>query len=561
VKKTRHLKQFTSTLKWAVIILFAITLTNCANEKAPEGGKKDATPPKAKKIVPVNKTLHFSADKIEITFDEFIKATGFSQTLISPPLEKRPDFKISGKTLIIKFKSPLRDSTTYTINFAEDIKDVNEGNVLNNFTYVFSTGSFIDSQKVSGKVTMAKDNTTADGVIVALYPKDSINGIKKTKPYYFAKTDKNGSFQINNIKAAAYRVFALKDQNYDYLYNQPNEMIGFLDSAISLTDTSAPKIEIKLFQEAYGKLAYLGERTTRPGFVQFYYSQPLKSFKLTSNIASDNDFYYLNKTKDTVFYCYSKYYEKKAKVFLMANDTLLDTAKIELQSFDKDSLFKNPKYVLMLENQSYTNKGATPNKDILNTLELFKPLKLFFTRPIIRINEAKAFHLYEDSVKKDLPVKFTLEEKTKQSVEFDFAKNESTTYTLEIPDSSFLDIFGTWNAKIKYWFRTTTKDNYGNLNVIIKSQYPEKSYVVKILDATSDVLISEIRIRNEAEKKVTIENVPAGTYKVVVIDDVNGNGLWDTGNFKNKIQPERIINYPSTYTLKGGWDLDIEVKF
>ena len=84
--------------------------------------------------------------------------------------------------------------------------------------------------------------------------------------------------------------------------------------------------------------------------------------------------------------------------------------------------------------------------------------------------------------------------------------------------------------------------------------------VVKILDAGSDALITEIHITNEPEKKVLIENVAAGTYKVIVIDDANGNGVWDTGNFKNKIQPEKIITYPSTYTLKGGWDLDVEVK-
>src|SRR5580704_6183819 len=140
-------------------LVVAILFAACANEKAPEGGKKDTTPPKLKKLNPPNKTLHFASDRIEITFDEYIKPTGFAQTLISPPMDKRPDFKINGKTLVIKFKSKLRDSTTYTINFAEDIKDVNEGNILNNFTYVFSTGDFIDSQKISGTIKMAKDNS------------------------------------------------------------------------------------------------------------------------------------------------------------------------------------------------------------------------------------------------------------------------------------------------------------------------------------------------------------------------------------------------------------------
>ena len=166
--------RFKTFIHWGAITAFALLFfTYCANIKPPEGGKKDTIPPKPKKISPPNKSLHFTADKIEITFDEFIKSTGFAQTLISPPMEKRPIFKVQGKTLIIELKSKLRDSTTYTINFAEDIKDVNEGNTLNNFTYVFSTGEFIDSQKVSGTVKMAKDNSFADGVIVSLYPRDS----------------------------------------------------------------------------------------------------------------------------------------------------------------------------------------------------------------------------------------------------------------------------------------------------------------------------------------------------------------------------------------------------
>ena len=244
----------------------------------------------------------------------------------------------------------------------------------------------------------------------------------------------------------------------------------------------------------------------------------------------------------------------------MANDTLNDTARIELQSFAKDSIFTNAKFKLLPENQLVTNKTGASSKEIQNTQDLYKALKISFPRPITKINQAKAFRIYEDSVKKDLSSEFNIDEKTKQFIEFKFAKKENTDYTLEVPDSAFQDIFGIWNTKFKYKFKTTSKDNYGNLNVILKSQYPEKSYVVKILDASNDALIKEIRFDHEAEKKVTIENVPIGTYKVTAIDDANGNGEWDTGNFKTKTQPERIITFKDTYTLKGGWDLDMEIK-
>ena len=549
-----------ATLNWVMVLLFAITFSNCANEKNPEGGKKDTTPPKVKKMSPPNKSLHFTATKIDITFDEFIKATGFAQTLISPPLDKKPDYKVSGKTLTIKFKSHLRDSTTYTINFAEDIKDLNEGNILNNITYVFSTGAFIDSQKVSGKIILAKDNTPADGVIASLYPVDSINAIRKSKPYYFAKTDKTGNFKINNIKAGQYRIFGLKDQNYDYLYNQPNELIAFSDTILDLRDTLPKTVELRLFEERHGKLSFMGEKAMKPGFVQLYFSQPLKSLTLESNISTDKDFYYFNATKATINYWYSAYSEKRAKLFLVANDTLKDSVRITLQNITADSIIRNRKYALTPDFQLNKGASAASSKEIINTQELFKPLKISFTYPITGINSAKAFHLFEDSVKKDLPVKFSIDSPGKQALVFDFPKTENTNYTLDVPDSAFQDLFGTWNTAFKYKFKTTSKDNYGNLNVILKSPHPEKNYIVKILDASTDALIAEIHIGNETEKKLLIENVPAGTYKIIAIDEANNNGVWDTGNFKEKIQPERIITFKDTYNLKGGWDLDIEVR-
>ncbi len=336
-------------------------------------------------------------------------------------------------------------------------------------------------------------------------------------------------------------------------------MIAFSDTILDLSDTIPQKVELHLFEERRGKLSYMGEKVMKPGFIQFYFSQPIKTLRIESNISTDKDFYYFNATKDTVNYWYSAYSEKKARMFLVANDTLKDSVRITLQNITVDSIVRNRRLALTPDFQLVKSITSAPNKENINTQELFKPLKISFTYPITRINASKAFHLYADSVKKDLPVKFSIDSPGKQVLIFDFPKTESTNYTLEIPDSAFQDLFGTWNTAFKYKFKTTSKDNYGNLNVILKSAHPEKNFVVKIIDVSSDVVIAEIHISNEAEKKLLVENVPAGTYKVIAIDDANNNGVWDTGNFKEKIQPERIITFKDTYTLKGGWDLDIEV--
>ncbi len=547
-------------LNWVLLLFVIFIQFGCANESVPQGGAQDKEPPKVKKITPPNKSLHFSSDKIEIKFNEFLKASGFSQTLISPPMDKRPDFHIEGRTLTIKFKSQLRPSTTYTINFGDDIQDLNEGNKVANFTYVFSTGDYIDSQKVSGTVLLAKDNSASDGMVVSLYPKDSVDGILKSRPYYFAKTDKGGHFEIDNIRADKYLIYALKDQNYNYLFDQPNELIAFSDSIVNLTDTLPKQITLYAFEDDRRKLALNETRSLAPGLIRFVYSKPLKSFKLDAALSSEVDFAYLNTTKDTVTYWYSKYYTKYDTLYLTANSHKLDTVRMELHFIEKDSLEHSSRYFLDIVNQPVKSKLDTSSKTNLNLQELNKPLKINFSRPVIKINETKQLQILEDSTNIMVIPKFILDEKTKQFISVEFDKKENTHYTLEMPDSMFQGFFGTWNKKTTYRFTTNAKSNYGNLRITLKTEHPENYYIIRLLNATNDV-VKEFLFSGNGERKVSAENILAGNYKFVVIDDTNKNGEWDSGEFKNKIRPEKIFPYKDTYQLKGGWDLDVEVKF
>ena len=552
--------KYQSTLRWAILLAATVIQFGCAQESVPQGGAQDKEAPKIKKITPADKSLHFNSDKIVIKFNEFIKATGFAQTLISPPLAKRPDFHAEGKTLTIKLKTPLRDSTTYTINFGDDIQDLNEGNKASNLTYVFSTGDYIDSQKVSGMVYLAKDNTPADGMVVSLYPKDSVDGILKSKPYYFTKTDKSGHFQINNIKADRYLIYALKDQNYNYLFDQPNELIAFSDSIVNLTDTVPKNITLYAFEDDRRKLALNETKSLAPGLLQFVYSKPIKSFKLDAALYSEGDFAYLNTTKDTVTYWYSKYYTKYDTLYLNANDRKFDTVRMELHFIEPDSLARSNRYSLDIINQPVKSKLDTLTKRNFNQQELNKSLKINFSRPVIKINETKQLNISEDSTSNIVTPKFVLDEKTRQSISVGFDKKENTHYTLEIPDSMFQGFFGTWNKKTYYRFTTNAKSNYGNLHITLKTEHPENYYVIRLLNSANET-VKEFYLSGNGDKKVSADNILAGSYKFVVVEDSNKNGEWDSGEFKNKIQPEKTYTYKDIYQLKGGWDLDVEVKF
>ena len=534
--------------------------THCAQESVPQGGAKDEKGPELKQASPPNKSLHFSGTKIRIQFNEFLKETGFAQTLISPPLDKRPDYHIEGRTLTITLKSKLRDSTTYTINFADDIKDLNEGNTASNFTYVFSTGSYIDSQKIGGSVTMAKENMPADGIVVGIYPADSVDGILKSKPFYFAKTDKAGQFKIENMRAGKYWVYGLKDQNYNYIYDQPNELIAFSDTAVWLTDSTAPNVKLFLFEENKRGLRLEEVRTMQPGLLQIAYNKPVETFKLDWKGHSTDDFAWIYSTNDTIKYWYSKYYAQKDTFYLTANDTLKDTVRMELKFIPKDSVFYKKQYDLSIVNQLVKTKKDSLHNESSGLQELYKPLKIVFSRPIIEINKSKAAQIFEDSSTKPITPDFKPDEKSKEFALLEFEKKESSAYTLEIPDSMLRDVFGTWNKKLTYRFTTNGKSSYGNLRITLKTEHPEKYYIIKLMNASGEI-VQEFFLSGNDEKKVTVENILAGSYRFLVIEDTNKNGKWDTGDLKRKRQPEKTYTYKATYTLKGGWDLDVEVKF
>jgi hypothetical protein len=182
---------------------------------------------------PPNYSTHFSAAQVIIRFNEyFILKEIQKQLVVSPPMAKKPEFKVKGRELEINFKDSLLPDRTYAINFGEAIADLNESNPIKNFQYVFSTGSTIDSLEVSGKVVLALDGKPAEDVTVMLYSGTSDTLPLTSMPLYIARTTKDGKFTIRNVAGGAYKIFALKDGNTNYRFDQPTEAVAFQDSLI-----------------------------------------------------------------------------------------------------------------------------------------------------------------------------------------------------------------------------------------------------------------------------------------------------------------------------------------
>jgi uncharacterized protein (DUF2141 family) len=227
----------------------AVFFNNCGQPMPPTGGSRDTIPPVLVRSVPVDSGLNVKTKKITLEFNEYVQLQNTQQQLVISPVPKQmPLVEFKLKTVTIKLKDSLEPNTTYTINFGESLQDVDEGNPMKNFTFIFSTGNVVDSGRLSGRVLLAENGKADSTLIVILYRDLSDSAVRKNKPRYFARLNKEGFFSFRYLADGKYNVFALLDADGGMRYDQPGEMIGFFDQPIDISTSTEP-IKIYAFAE------------------------------------------------------------------------------------------------------------------------------------------------------------------------------------------------------------------------------------------------------------------------------------------------------------------------
>lgn len=246
-----HLRMKRSILP-AFLILFLLPalqlLQSCANIIPPGGGPKDSLPPVMVLANPKDSTLHFKGNRITIQFDEYVTIDNPQENLIVSPYPKNQP-QVDGKlrTITVKLKDSLEANTTYAINFGHSIKDVNEGNIARQLTYVFSTGDYIDSNYLEGSVQLAENGKLDSTLIVVLHRNLNDSAIYKLRPRYYAKLDGKGHFRFNNLPAAQFSIYAMPN-DYNKRYDDSTRLFAFSDSTISVGTHTTP-VQLYAFQE------------------------------------------------------------------------------------------------------------------------------------------------------------------------------------------------------------------------------------------------------------------------------------------------------------------------
>lgn len=589
----------TNILTTALLLLFIAICFSCANIVAPTGGPEDHTPPKVLKCIPANRASNFKAKKIEIVFDEFISFSDFaSEVIISPFFNEKPDFRLKGKKLIIEFNEKLKDNATYTMFFGTSIKDYNESNILENYEYVFSTGTYVDSLSVRGYVFDAFTHEPQKEIFVSLYDNDYDSVIYKEKPLYITKTNSSGYYMLNNLKPGKYRIYGLKDVNSNYLFDMPNETIAFCDTLVvphyfalpkldsAKTDTSqikkskTPEIKndsakkdslksvasvyqlqnLYMFEEADTNQKLIKSNADRPGMLKFIFRYPVKDFELSSldKILPDNwiikEF---NKNHDTINCWFNNFYTDSLFVVVKDGNKIIDTCRFNPKKVDTLFTSKGKNSKSPAQNHLYISNSAARGKADYNI-----PLSLSFSHPISSFDKEK-FILKEyadkDTIGKIVRPVFAFTDSTAMTrmlVNFKF--KEKTLYNLLILPGAFTDIFKLKNDSVKQKYATTELADYGVLLVNIKYEDTLYPFILQLLDEKNNIIEERYLLKPQKQK---YDFMKPGKYKVRAFQDKNHNKKWDTGNYLNKKQPEKVFFYSGEINVKENWDTEIEWSF
>src|SRR5690606_4927938 len=431
------------------ITLISLTFFHCANMQRPTGGPKDSLPPVLLAEFPENLTRNFTAEEIVLTFDEFIKLNNqFKEFSITPDVEKQPDYKVRKKRLHIKLPDSLEENTTYTINFGNGLVDYNEGNPIVNYTYVFATGPELDSLMISGSVTNAYtgvfDEKEDKEVKVLLIPtrQDTIFG--KRKANIFTTVDTSGNFQFRNLREDTYRIYALKEQNNDRVYNNPDELLGFLADSIIL-DKNISNIHIEYSKGKPQEHRTIEKKIEKDATILLTFNQPVDTphLHIIDPVELDaNKIVRFTRNNDSAFVFVEKMEFDSIKFQLVNNENVLDTILIRRG--------KNEKY----------DTEVIPLFNINNKVDKVKHITLTAKKPIASIDKNKV-QILEDSVSRR---NFQLQQDTIDEnlyhIRYNWKANKN--YELIIEENAILTPFNASNKETKRTFTLDESDNYGD---------------------------------------------------------------------------------------------------
>lgn len=508
-----------------LLVVICLAFVSCANQVAPTGGDKDVTPPKLTRVTPENGTTNFQYKAITFEFDEFVDIRLPAPTFsITPDWPEEPSVSVKKRVVTISVPDSLLDNTTYTINFGRSLKDINEGNVLEDLTYAFSTGPTIDSLQLTGKLILANTGEPASSLMIGLFVQQRDSILLYTKPLYSTKSNQEGAFAFQYLPQKPFYLLAWDDVNNDRKISY-GELFGFIDTMV------VPTAEPSDISMLIGTV-WQGKR--KPELYTIHNRRFLLTpFNDNWTVAFDSS---TGITAD----------QRTDSMLLHLPYNLKDTISIAVQTTDTVR-----HYVL----RPRFGKDVTDKFDFpVPTLQLAdgKPKVLFsFNSPIVtRTIEDTMVKVYTDT---SLNGTFVAEA---HSLQFTPSKEVwGDTITFLFREGSITNALGQSSSPDTSRIILPAQDGLGSATIVIDSVYQRSPHIISLIDNKDQRVL-----HCTSCPEIVASTLMPGNYHIEIIADRNNNGKWDGGDFYAGLQPETRTLRRDVVQIKANWDISISLK-
>lgn len=531
----------------------AFVLYSCAKVMMPTGGPKDETPPVLLSTLPNHKTLNFSEDGFLLTFNEFIEIKSPQENVVvSPPLAKNPTYLDRGKSVFVRFNSKLDSNTTYVFNFGDAIVDFTEGNPTPNLKYVFSTGNYLDSLVLHGRVLDAWTGEPIANATAMLFPDFIDSAAVEYRPFYVTKSNSRGEYKFSFLRPDFYQIAIVKDENRNLKYDRFEERVAFLSDYIELNQKSdtllpvaymfrekKPEQEIKSIKASSRKrLEVVTSRSAYQG-----------AFTLIEPINEALSIEFLLPRRDSLVVWLPNFAEdfdeELTLVFTDTTHQFIDTLKVDIPS---------PPKKRKGDNEYKRTRGLKLESNFRSSFNYADTMLLSFSEPVVTL-DASAFVLLKDTI----PQKFSIQPAPFSQRHFYVLHpwEENTQYTLSAPDSI---IFGMYNTVADSIHITAVSQKYSyfgalSIEVVYADSLFKGTPVLEIFDSKKKLVR---RVINPKEQKIEFPVLNPDKYAMKLIDDLNGNFKWDHGLYLEWVQPETVYQYNQEIDVRSNWELDVK---
>jgi hypothetical protein len=574
--------QFNLLLRYSFAAALVIIAGACAKQGSPSGGPRDKTPPVVVRSVPVNGATGFAAKSVTITFDEFISLDKIQEKfMISPPTEKKPQVSVRGKSVVVAIDEKLRDSTTYTLYFQDAIRDLNEGNVIENYQFVFSTGTYIDSLSLTGAVYEAFNLEIPQNITIMLHSNLSDTAPLKMIPDYITRLNADGLFTLSNLRAGNYRLYAIGDLNNNRRYETGNESFAFVDTLVVITperhfsmaaslhdeqvhDTltadshftgAAPEYTLYTSVSPQQKHYLTSSSRRTEKLLEYTLSVPLDTFEFrfsAEGATADSYFTEVNRSRDTfrIWLTDSLMYSNS---LIQSVITYPTTDNEGVTTYTTDTIpmrFVQPRVQRIAASTSVrlqvnaTRAGIPPGQDIIITSDL----------PIATADFSH-FSLTGagDTTLAQLPFSPLFDRSNPRVIKISHKLAEGKDYHLRLFPGAVISTYGDTNDTTAIQFRIRPMDSYGTFLVNLSGY--DGRIILQLLDGTEKVVRE---LTGESPGKFHFRFIENGTYRLKVVYDIDGNGLWTPGDFSRRRQPEPVSYFDEVLEIKSNWDMEQE---